>query len=201
MRENQGFFNQLRADYPDGVSKEQFYKIAHISKATARYLLDSGKVPCLNTGKKTHRYLIMTEDVIRYLKDREKHPDRYMVIDGWYSKRSGVQKEFVSYRGELRKLSKKQIEELQEHIDSRTSEYDDLLDVKSVSKITGYSCSTICRWCEQGRLKSFRISGTYRIPKEWLVNFLSSEFSGEIVRKSRKHLEIIKSFLKKQGAV
>ena len=38
---------------PDVMSKDQFYKLCHISKSTARYLLQTGKVPCRYTGKKT----------------------------------------------------------------------------------------------------------------------------------------------------
>lgn len=82
MRENKRLFNQLRSEYPNGLSKEQFYKIAHISKATARYLLQSGKVPCKDTGKKTRCYLIQIEDVIFYLQDCQAHPDKYLAVDG-----------------------------------------------------------------------------------------------------------------------
>ena len=55
----------------DVIDKEQFYKICHISKSTARYLLQSGKVPCKYIGKRTRCYKIKKEDVIDYLKDRK----------------------------------------------------------------------------------------------------------------------------------
>ena len=199
MRENKRLFNQLRSEYPNGLSKEQFYKIAHISKATARYLLQSGKVPCKDTGKKTRCYLIQVEDVIFYLQDREAHPDKYLAIDGWYSANSKVRKDFISYRQELRRISKKQVKKLKEHIETQTDEVGDLLNIKMISKVTGYSCSSICRWCESGRLRSFRISGAYNVPKEWLVEFLISEYASEIVRKSKRHLEMIREFLAKEN--
>ena len=31
---------------PDELTMEQFYKLCHVSKKTARYLLRSGKIPC-----------------------------------------------------------------------------------------------------------------------------------------------------------
>ena len=37
------YFEELRHAFPEMMSKEQFYKVAHISKATALYLLRSGK--------------------------------------------------------------------------------------------------------------------------------------------------------------
>ncbi len=57
---------------PDELTMEQFYKLCHVSKKTARYLLRSGKIPCKYTGKRTHSYTIRKEDVIAFLKDREK---------------------------------------------------------------------------------------------------------------------------------
>ena len=31
---------------PDVITKDQLYRICHISKSTALYLLQSGKIPC-----------------------------------------------------------------------------------------------------------------------------------------------------------
>lgn len=36
---------------PHTISKNQFYKICHISKRHAKYLLDSGLVKCVDSGK------------------------------------------------------------------------------------------------------------------------------------------------------
>ena len=38
---------------PDVITKDQLYRICHISKSTALYLLQSGKIPCEYTGRKT----------------------------------------------------------------------------------------------------------------------------------------------------
>ena len=37
--------------YPEVMSKEQFYKICHVAKRTAAYLLKSGLIPNTYTGK------------------------------------------------------------------------------------------------------------------------------------------------------
>ena len=39
------------------ITKEQLYKILHISKRRAKFLLDNGYIPCIDTGKKTRRYI------------------------------------------------------------------------------------------------------------------------------------------------
>ena len=68
---------KILEEYPNGMTKDQFYRVARINKQHAKYLLDSGLVPCINTGKKTRKYHIATHDVITYLCDREDHPEKY----------------------------------------------------------------------------------------------------------------------------
>ena len=54
---------------PDVITKDQLYRICHISKSTALYLLQSGKIPCEYTGRKTRCYKIKKADVIAYLEN------------------------------------------------------------------------------------------------------------------------------------
>ena len=44
-------------------------------KKAARFLVRSGLIPSIDTSKKTRRYTIKTEDVIRYLQERESCPE------------------------------------------------------------------------------------------------------------------------------
>ena len=70
----------MREQYIEGIpyiSKEQFYKMAHIRKSTALKLIRTGTVPAIDTGRTTNRYLIRLSDVEFYLRDRIVHPDRY----------------------------------------------------------------------------------------------------------------------------
>ena len=69
MKEKLDFYESILREYPEVITKNQFYRIAHISKATALFLLQSGKVPCKDSGKKTRRYKISTDDVILYRTD------------------------------------------------------------------------------------------------------------------------------------
>ena len=52
MTEKEKNYDVIRQQYPESISKSQFYRIAHISKATALHLLQNGLVPCKDTGKK-----------------------------------------------------------------------------------------------------------------------------------------------------
>lgn len=76
MTETEKKFDAIRRAYPETIFKEQLYRIAHISKATALHLLQNGLIPYKDTGKKTRRYTIRTDDVITYLIDREIRPEK-----------------------------------------------------------------------------------------------------------------------------
>ena len=71
-------------EVPETLSKEQFYKLCHISKSTALHLLQSGIVPCVNSGMKTRCYQIKKEDVQEYLSKRAIFPEAYSAPSGWY---------------------------------------------------------------------------------------------------------------------
>lgn len=83
---------KILEEYPNGMTKDQFYRVARINKQHAKYLLDFGLVPCINTGKKTRKYHIATHDVITYLCDREDHPEKYKVPTGFYIGKNGCSK-------------------------------------------------------------------------------------------------------------
>lgn len=56
----------MREYFIDGIpyiSKEQFCKLAHIRKANALKLIQSGLIPYIDIGNQTHRYLIRTLDL------------------------------------------------------------------------------------------------------------------------------------------
>lgn len=199
MREQKQVYDQILRDYPENISKEQFYKIAHISKATALYLLDSGKVPCIRSSKKTHRYIIRTEDVIEYMKDRERRPDDYKVPAKWRYHRPGTRERICSFENKLVGLTKKQREKLRRYFMEQMQDADDLLCVPKVSEAIGYSCSTIRRWCNTQGLKSLKVSGDFYIQKQYLAEFLSSEYACGVRKKSEKHSEMISGFLKTQN--
>lgn len=45
-------YSFLMKSYPEVVSKDQLYRICHISKQTAKYYLDNGLIPCVASKKK-----------------------------------------------------------------------------------------------------------------------------------------------------
>ena len=195
MKEKLDFYESIRREYPEVITKDQFYRIAHISKATALFLLQSGKVPCKDSGKKTRRYKIRTDDVILYLIDREINPAKYRAPDCWYRERSGHYKSRVTYRNELSEMDEKTEEAFRSYISGQLDGYGDLLTVAEASEFIGYCDTSFHRWCAEKRIKAFSISGRYLIPKLCFVDFLVSPYSYGITRKTWRHLLLIRTFL------
>ena len=193
MTETEKKFDAIRRAYP--ISKEQLYQIAHISKATALHLLQNGLVPCKDTGKKTRRYTIRTDDIIFYLIDRELHPEVYRAPDRWYQERSGHYNSRVTYRNELTRLSEEERASFRKYMEDEFCQYGDLLTIVEVAEAIGYCGTSLYRWCNAKKLKSFNISGKFLIPKISLVDFLVSQYSFDITRKTWKHTLLIKGFL------
>ena len=68
-------YTYLYEEYPEVISADQLYRICHISKRKAKWLLEHGYIPCEDSGKKTRRYKIRLNDVIDYLRTIEAAPD------------------------------------------------------------------------------------------------------------------------------
>ncbi len=117
MTEKTKYYDEIRKQYPETISKDQFYRIAHISKATALYLLQSGLVPCRDSGKKTRRYTIRMDDVIVYMIDREKNPGVYQAPVNWYKKRSRKNLSPVDYHSMPLNLCSRDREAFRKHIE------------------------------------------------------------------------------------
>lgn len=66
-------------EVPKVMTKEQLRKLCHISKNTARILLQSGKIPCIYSGGLTRCYKILKKDVIAYLAHRDVCPEYYAI--------------------------------------------------------------------------------------------------------------------------
>lgn len=68
-------YNEIIENYPNTITLDQFYRICHISKRKAKWLLENGIVPCQDSGKKTRRFKIQTiseKTARRAIKDLEK---------------------------------------------------------------------------------------------------------------------------------
>ena len=129
------------------ITKEQLYKLLHISKRKAKWMLDEGIIPCQNRGTKTHTYLIRMEDVRIYLARRkcENLPQREL--------REGETDDYMLC------------------LEEEWAVLPDDLSVAQVVSLTGICEKRILRWLQTGELFAVRFGGRYHIPKEVVVEW------------------------------
>ena len=182
---------QYLEQYPIYMTKDQMYRICHISKKTCLFLLESGLVPCLDSGKKTRRFKIKTTDVISYLEDREIHPELYKPPEGYYKQ---------PHIPQPRALSEHDLLVMKQFYEKELASWPDVMTTKQVSAFTGYGKTSVERWCSKQYLKSFYIKRHYYVPKEYLINFLESWHYIGISFKSEKHKKFNEIFTMKADA-
>lgn len=173
-------------DVPELLSKDDFYKLCHISKSTALHLLRSGKVPCEFTGKKTRCYQIRKVDVRKYLAERAVFPELYSAPQGWYGGhyQATVQKE----------LPEETHEEMLTYYGKLLAAYHDVLRVSEISKLTGYGTTAINNWCASGKLRHFSSGRNNLIPKVFLIEYFCSLPFRSITRKTVWHIKALQDF-------
>ena len=167
----------LLAPYPDPMGRTDFRKACRIGTRTSIYLLQSGLVPCENTGKQTRCYKIAKSDVAAYLRRRLAEPAYYTPPSGWYKNYPNHKPPAFGLNGAL--------------LLTDAARQPDVLDARQIAQVTGYASRTVSRWCTEGRLKAFPYQHTYKVPKEWLLEFLTSEDYNSITRKSKEHYAMI----------
>jgi hypothetical protein len=173
-------------EVPKVLNKEQFYKLCHISKTTALYLLRSGKVPSKHSGKKTRSYQIRKKHIKEYLEKREIHPETYLAPDGWY---------VGGHPADRIEVWEKITADMQIFFKEKLCAYkSDILTTNDICDFTGYSKSAVNRWCRTKKLKSLGEKANI-IPKVFLIDFLNSKAFKEINVKSKKHIDLIKEFV------
>ena len=183
-------YRYLLNQYPETVQKEQFRIICHISKRTARYLLQSGLVPCVQSGKKTRNYTIKMKDIVRYLERREIHPEKYKLPPGSYSGTYAV-KPLLPESVTTEELRKYYIESFRD--------IPDIVSTREAAELTGATASTVAKWIRTKKLKALSHGPAFIIPKVNLINFMASDAYLNKRLKSQKFHENIGGFLSWNG--
>lgn len=187
-------YSQLLQKYPQYMSKEQLHKECRISKKTCLFLLESGLVPCIDSGKQTHRFLIETTEVIHYLRNRDLQPELYKAPDGFYKMKTKPRKM-------QRPLTEVDLPFMRQYYEETLEHYPDVLSITQISEFTGYGQTSVVDWCSKRQLKSFLIKGRYRVPKEYLMEFLLSRHFIGISVKSQTHKTMnaqIRAYIREQ---
>lgn len=164
------------------LSKEQFYKECHISKATALWLIQSGLVPAIDTKKKTKRYFIAREDIEIFKRERERNPSKYAISP----------KNSISTYGGFSEYKSSAAAKMKIIAQSEWKDLPEVLHVNDVAYLLGYHTNTIYRWIKTRGLRGLRMLGKLYIPKKYLLEFIASREYHSVHPKSSKHIDLLR---------
>ena len=145
----------------DCVSKEEFYKLCHISKKTAYKLIKSGRIKAIKRKcASLHCYEIPISEIQR----------------------------FESVRCYINKLREDEISKTRNYYSEKLKKYPDVITSEDVQAITGYVKETVRRWIQSEKLVATVYKSKYIITKNDFLNFVTSPSYVGITRKSQEHL-------------
>ena len=182
MRKKELKLTDIPGDY---LSKEDFYKIAHISKRTALWLIETELIFAEKPERQGLGYRIPKAEVERYLADRNVNPTKY--------RRSNRCNRYPY--SPVQRYSKQLGIEIRAIVEHDIAHLPDVLVPKQVSALLGYNLREIYDWGETRGLKALNLSGKLYYPKQFLLDFVSSKAYHNIREKSKEHIELLRRVL------
>jgi excisionase family DNA binding protein len=186
--------NALRNRYPDYLSLDELRKVCKISPRSARYLIENGVIPAIDTGKITWRYKIAIDDVITYLQHREKHGS--MIPPGAVTSRYKTRKSNgMGNRKTFSELVRPGEERIiAEYFRFVYAEWEEVLTTVDIAEMTGLRRGTILKLAKSGHIKSIESSPRYLIPKAYLMEFVVTPRFIEAKSNSEEFKKILGGF-------
>lgn len=180
-------YSFLRDQYPEVITMDQLYRICHISKREARWLLENGVIPCEDSGKKTRRFKIKLDDVIEFLELRDAGLlDDVMPVGIFSSDEYGYPPRQPRTRLDNGAL--------QAFLLDCWVDAPDMLTIPQTASLCGYSVTTLVRWFQKELFAGIRYRGMILISKESLAEWLASDRGQSIQQQSTTHQELIEEF-------
>ena len=176
----------------------------HVSKRKAAWMLNNGIIPCRIRPTKTHRYVILLENVEIYLQKQRKA--RREEIPVGISGAKPRKREVLLNRQPVDTVTIAECyitladdckEAFRAHVEKRLRYTADAFVIDTAAEIIGYSRSMVLSHIQQKHIDAVRISGKYIISKAAIVDFLVSDIAFGIVNKSAWHINTILQFTKK----
>ena len=181
------------------ISLEQLYKMLHISKRKAAWMLQNGIIPCEIRGTATHKYTIRKEDVLAYIA-RSEHEKRSEIPVGIFNaKKTNNPRRTESQSSDCGgyfddtnyKLRGKERARFKEMLEDLLSAVPDTLTVDEVVELTGYHRRTVLRYVQRKYIYAVNIMGKYYISKQSIINYLATDKAFKNTQKSEWHKRIV----------
>ena len=163
-------------------------------------MLNNGVIPCRIVDTPTHlRYYVKEEDLRAYMKQSITESKKEFVR-GQFSSLNKNAPEINEVSGDeinvYSYLSKKERNKFERMLEKRLAIYPDVMDIKRIVSIIGYTDRTI-RWhIGKGRIFAIIQDRKYLVSKYSLIKFLASDKGFAMQPKSEWHEKVIRWFIK-----
>ena len=185
------------------ISLEQLYKMLHISKRKAAWMLQNGIIPCEIRNTPTHKYSIRKEDVLAFIAKSEREKRSEIPVGIFNAKKTNNPRRTESPDSDCGgyfddthyKLRGKERARFKEMLEDLLSAVPDTLTVDEVAELTGYNRTTILRYVRKKYIYAVTIMGKYYISKHSIINYLTTDKAFRNTQKSEWHIQIIKQYI------
>ena len=182
------------------LSLEQLRQKLHISKRKAAWMLQNGVIPCRIVDTPTHlRYYVKEEDLKAYFAKSQSERSREIPVGVFSSRKENSLPLDMGGRDHNNVnivLTSNERAMFIHLLEKRMEIYPDVMDIKRIVSIIGYTDRTI-RWhIGKGRIFAIIQDRKYLVSKYSLIKFLASDKGFAMQPKSEWHEKAIKWFLK-----
>lgn len=185
-------YENLRKQYPEHISLDQLHRICRIAKRSARYLVENGIIPATDTGNKTWRWKIAIDDVIDYLRRRDKFGS--MIPTDAVNNKENKNCATGSRHSFAQLVTTGQEHMVVDYFAHLCTEYPDVLSVFDIAEITGLRKNSLLKLLKSGHIKSIASSPKYIIPKAYFLEFIASQRFLDIRSNSERFVMLINGF-------
>lgn len=184
------------------ISLEQLYKMLHISKRKAAWMLQNGIIPCEIRNTPTHKYTIRKEDFLAYMAKSDLEKRKEIPVGIFNAKKTNNPRRTESQGSDCGgyfddtnyKLRGKERTRFKEMLEDLLSAVPDTLTVDEVVELTGYHRRTVLRYVQRKYIYAVNIMGKYYISKQSIINYLATDKAFKNTQKSEWHRMIIQIF-------
>lgn len=185
--------DMIRDNYPAVLTLTDVTAILRISKRKAAWMLQNGYIKCKNSGKKTRQYQVKIDALFDYMDKVERNDPKVQMPSGIFSSKP-------SQTPQKKRKTKPQyvdevlLEDFKLWLDDWWFKIPEMLTIADVSRITGYSTTTVQKWTATKKLKSVMVEDKMLITtKVWLIDFYYDE-GQNIKNKSKEHIKLLKKY-------
>jgi len=187
------------------ISLGQLYKMLHISKRKAAWMLQNGIIPCKIRNTPTHKYSVRKEDVLAYMAKSEREKRKEIPVGIFNAKKTNNPRRTESQGSDCGgyfddtnyKLRGKERARFKEMLENLLSAVSDTLTVDEVAELTGYHRRTVLRYVQRKYIYAVNIMGKYYISKQSIINYLATDKAFKNTQKTPWHIAVIERFLER----